>query len=91
MTSTRCNCAVEMQEQVIVEVTEVMEIEVSMMIEDVINVGLWETLPKLSMEHVTEIVLWIWVNPQYLASPRWHDWLVSTGGYCLLAGHSERR
>jgi len=29
-----------MQEQVIVEVTEVMEIEVSMMIEDVINVGL---------------------------------------------------
>jgi len=52
--STRCSYAVEMLplEQAILEVTE---IEVSVMIEDVINVELWETLPKLSMEHVTEI------------------------------------
>ena len=44
-----------MAETLPLEVTEVIEIEVSMMIEDVINVELWETLPKLSMEHVTEI------------------------------------
>ena len=54
MMSTRYNYAVEMLplEQAILEVTE---IEVSVMIEDVINVELWQTLPKLSMEHVSEI------------------------------------
>ena len=57
MMSTRYNYMVEMLplEQVILEVTEVTEIEVSVMIEDVTNVRLWETSPKLSMEHVTEI------------------------------------
>ena len=57
MISSNHSCAVEMLllEQVILEVIKITEIEVSVMIEDVTNVSLWETSPKLSMEHVTEI------------------------------------
>jgi len=40
-------------EQAILEILEITEIEESMMIEDNTNVRLWETLPKLNMEHVT--------------------------------------
>ena len=53
----RFNYAVEMLplDQVIMRVTEVVEIGVSVMVEDIINVGLWETLPKLTMERAIEI------------------------------------